>query len=177
MRGYKTETYFSSVNVNNRSEFRFGLSTICLRRRVSWHQLPPTKSVVAPVASDEECHGTSCLRRRVWSNETHQVTQDFLSTSWHVDSLQKPTLLPSPGFTSWWEYYGLYFRHKPTELAHSFYSVLVSVSVFMALSTVFHSINFPDISPLSHSVLLVLFLPYWSFQLYISLWKSPSPPL
>ena len=49
------------------------------------------------------------------------------------------------------------------------YSVLVSVSVFMALSTVFHFINPPDSSPLSHSVLSVLFLPYWSFQLYISL--------
>ena len=55
-----------------------------------------------------------------------------------------------------------------------FYSVLVSVSVFKAFSTVFHSINSPDNSPLSHSVLLVLFLPYWSFQLSISLGKSPS---
>ena len=55
-----------------------------------------------------------------------------------------------------------------------FYSVLVSVSVFTALSTVFHSINSPDNSPLSHSVLPVLFLPNWSFQLHISLWKSPS---
>ena len=36
-----------------------------------------------------------------------------------------------------------------------FYSVLLSVSVFMALSTVFHSINSPDNSPLSHSALLV----------------------
>ena len=50
-----------------------------------------------------------------------------------------------------------------------FYSVLVSVSVFMALSTVFHSINSPNNSLLSHSVLPVLSLPYWSFQLYISL--------
>ena len=40
------------------------------------------------------------------------------------------------------------------------YSVHVSVSVFMALSTVFHSINSPDNSQLSHSVLPVLFLPY-----------------
>ena len=38
-----------------------------------------------------------------------------------------------------------------------FHSVLVSISVFIALSTVFHSINYPDNSPLSHSVLLVLF--------------------
>ena len=54
-----------------------------------------------------------------------------------------------------------------------FYSVLVSVSVLMALSTVFHSINSPDNSPFSHSVLPVLFLLYWSFQLHISLGKSP----
>ena len=48
------------------------------------------------------------------------------------------------------------------------------MSVFMALSTVFLSINSPNNSPLSHSVLPALFLPYWSFQVYISLWKSPS---
>ena len=44
-----------------------------------------------------------------------------------------------------------------------FYSVLVSVSVFMALSTVFHSIISPDNSPFSHSILPVLSPPYWSF--------------
>ena len=49
-------------------------------------------------------------------------------------------------------------------LANSFYSVLVSISVFMALSTVFHSINPPDMSLLSHSFLPVLFLLYRSFQ-------------
>ena len=49
------------------------------------------------------------------------------------------------------------------------YSVLVSISVFMALSTVSHSINSSDNFPFSHSVLPVLSLPYWSFQLYISL--------
>ena len=52
--------------------------------------------------------------------------------------------------------------------------VLVSVSVFMALSTVFHSINSPYDSLLSHSVLVVLFLPYWAFQLFISLSLSPD---
>ena len=56
-----------------------------------------------------------------------------------------------------------------------FYSVLESISVFMALSTVFHSINSHDNSLFSHSVLVVLALPYWSFQsLFISLGKSPS---
>ena len=59
-------------------------------------------------------------------------------------------------------------------LPNPFYSVLVSISVFMALSTVFHSINPPDNSPLLHSFLPVLILPDWSFQQYVSLWKSPS---
>ena len=49
-----------------------------------------------------------------------------------------------------------------------FHSVLVSISLFMALSTVFQSINSADNCPLFHSVLPVLILPYWSFQLYIS---------
>ena len=40
-----------------------------------------------------------------------------------------------------------------------FYSVLMSISVFMALSTVFHSMNSPDNSLFSHSVLPVLPLP------------------
>ena len=55
-------------------------------------------------------------------------------------------------------------------------SVLVSVSVFMALSTVFHSINSPDNSSFSHSALVGLALPCWSFQLYISLYESLSHP-
>ena len=54
-------------------------------------------------------------------------------------------------------------------LPTAFDSVLVSISFFVALSTVFHSIKSPDNSSLSHSVLPVLFLPYGSFQLYISL--------
>ena len=43
----------------------------------------------------------------------------------------------------------VYVRHKPAGIAHSFLfcSVLVSISVFMALSTLFHSINSPDNSP------------------------------
>ena len=57
-----------------------------------------------------------------------------------------------------------------------FYSVLVSISVPMALSTVFHSINSPDNSPFSHSVLPVLSLSYWSFQLYMSLYESFLQP-
>ena len=61
------------------------------------------------------------------------------------------------------------FDINQLSLPTPFYSVLASVSVFMALSTLFHSINSSDNSLLSDSVLLVLFLPYCSFQLHISL--------
>ena len=56
---------------------------------------------------------------------------------------------------SWWGCYSLCHRLKPTKLPTPLYSVLVLVSVFMALSTLFHSITSPDNSSLSHSVLLV----------------------
>ena len=52
------------------------------------------------------------------------------------------------------------------------YSVLVPVSTFIAFSIAFHSVNSPNNSPLSLPVLAVLFLPYWSFQLFISLKKK-----
>ena len=61
------------------------------------------------------------------------------------------------------------FGLNQPSLPTPFYYVLVSVPVLMALSTVFHSINSPTNLPLSYSVFPVLFLPYWSFQLYISL--------
>ena len=61
------------------------------------------------------------------------------------------------------------FNIGQPSLPTPFYSVHVSVSVFLALSTIFHFINSPDDSPLSRSVLPVSFLPHWSFQLYISL--------
>ena len=68
---------------------------------------------------------------------------------------------------------------KPTELAHAFFYFIFLFcscvfSVFVALSTVFHSIDSPDNSPFSHFVLPSLPLLYWSFQLYVSLWKSLS---
>ena len=83
-------------------------------------------------------------------------------------------LVPRGLTFTWWECRGLCQRHNVKDINQpSFpapvYSVLVFISVFMALSTVFHSINSSDNSPLSHSVLPVLILPYWSFQLYICL--------
>ena len=63
-----------------------------------------------------------------------------------------------------------------SSLPTPFYSVLMSISVFMALSNVFHSINSLHESSLSHSILPVLSLPYGSFQLYISLYESLLQP-
>ena len=51
---------------------------------------------------------------------------------------------------------GVYaFDVNQPSLPTPFYSVLVSISVFMALSTVFYSINSPNKSPFSHSGLPV----------------------
>ena len=75
-----------------------------------------------------------------------------LSLSLSPLSLSRPRGLT---FT-WWGRYGSCLRHEPTELAHSFCFVPVSISVFIALSTVFHSLNSPDNFLLSHSVLPVL---------------------
>ena len=63
------------------------------------------------------------------------------------------------------------FEINQPSLPTPFYSILVSVSVFMVLSTVFHSINSPDNSLLSHSFLLVLFCLTGPFN-YLSLYKS-----
>ena len=51
------------------------------------------------------------------------------------------------------------FDPNQPSLPTPFYTVRVSPSVFMALSTVFHSINSPDNPPHAHSVHLILFLP------------------
>ena len=58
---------------------------------------------------------------------------------------------------------------NPPNLPAPLFPVLASISVFVALSTVFHSINSSVNSPFSDSVPPVLSLPYWSFQLYVYL--------
>ena len=58
-----------------------------------------------------------------------------------------------------------------------FYSVLVSVSVFMALSTVFHSINSPENFPLSDSVLPVLSALLVLSTIYFFMRVSFSPDI
>ena len=88
--------------------------------------------------------------------------------------MQDPNTRPRGLTFTWWGCYGLCRRQKSTKLAHSLLFCSCVCFCLYGPSTVFHSINSLDNSPLSYSVLLVLFLPYWSFQLYISLSKSPS---
>ena len=55
-----------------------------------------------------------------------------------------PQLDVSRGLTfTWWGCYGLCLWHNQASLPTPFYSFLVSISVFMSLSTVFHSISSP----------------------------------
>ena len=55
------------------------------------------------------------------------------------------------------------------------YSVLVSDSFFMALSTLFYSINSPHNSPLSYSVVLVVFvLSTIFFFFFMKIFLSPG---
>ena len=82
------------------------------------------------------CHREGMLRTSNFSSD--QTLTSVVGMLWFMSDLNQSSL-PAP-----------------------FYSVLVSTSVFMALSTVFHSINSLDNSPLSHAVLLGLVLPYWS---------------
>ena len=77
---------------------------------------------------------------------------------------------------SWRRCNGLCLRYKPTELAHFFfYSVLVSVSAVMAISTVFHS-------KILQTILRFLILFFWSYLCligpfnYISLCESLRQP-
>ena len=62
----------------------------------------------------------------------------------HLSSLAAPVDSPSPGGEVTVDVHDINQSNLPTP----FYSVLVSVSDFMALSTVFHSINSPDNSSL-----------------------------
>ena len=116
-----------------------------------------------------------CLKQEAFRKCLVRVRLGISNLNVHKNRYARGDVLPDNAFVpwfsfTWWGCCGLCFWHEPTELSHSF----LSMSVFMAPSTVFHSVKSPDNSPLSHYVLPVLLLPYRSFQLYISLQKSPS---
>ena len=68
------------------------------------------------------------------------------------------------------------FDINQPSLATSLYSVLVSISVFIALSTIFHFINSPDNSPLSHcsSSLISALMVRSAIYLFIKVSFSPD---
>ena len=146
----------------------------------------PSHPYPSPIDPTWLCSTLPTLLFRTHLSIQRSISPSFF-TPYPAQSFYNPipfhTLHPLPfpysvcprGLTfTWWGCCGLCYWHKPAELATRLYSVLVSISVFMALSTVFHSMNSPDNSPLSHTVLPVSFLPCWSFQLYISFRKSFS---
>ena len=106
----------------------------------------------------------------VFSAETLSLAWEIFLYSW-IMKIQSPYGLT---FT-WWGCYGLCLWHKPTELPHSFlFCSCVCFCLYVPFNCI-SSINSPDNFLLSHSVLLVLFLPYWSFQLYLFVKVSLSP--
>ena len=75
---------------------------------------------------------------------------------------------------TWWVCCSLFFdRNQPST---TFYSVLVSISVFIALSTIFHFINSPDNSPLSHcsSSLISALMVLSAIYLFMKVSFSPE---
>ena len=85
--------------------------------------------------------------------------------------LRVPVGSPSRG----WDVAVYVFNINQPSLPTPFYSPLVCISVFIALSAVFHSINSPDISLRSHSVLPVYFCLIGPFN-YLSLYESLRQP-
>ena len=92
------------------------------------------------------------------------MTKMMICSSTSGTSIQVPADLPLCGGDV-----AVYvFDINQPSLPTPFYSGLVSLSVLIALSTVFLYMTSPDNSPLSHSVLPVLYLPHRPFQRYIS---------
>ena len=100
-----------------------------------------------------------------FQEKTCDVFLYLLTPSSHTPSFGPPRCITTTVFCvpAWWPSRGgdvtVYVRdiNQPSLPAPFVLFLFLSVSVCMALSTVFRSINSPDNSPLSHSVLLVLF--------------------
>ena len=118
-------------------------------------------------------YARTCTQTRTQTRRTQMSVELIICMDWSVIRVLSLSVclyaclsLVAAGSPSRGGDVGFYvFDINQPSLPTAFYSVLVSISVFMALSTVFYSMNSPDNSPLSHSVLPVLFLPHWSFQL------------
>ena len=131
--------------------WQFAQPFLCFRTRLQGHQ-------EANDISEEQ---------RTWTRFIPPHLHIRLSTLWLYIFTQRSDV---PAGSPWrgGDVAVYVFDINQLSLSTPFYSVFVSISVSMALSTVFHSINSPYNSLLSQTVLPVLCLPHWSFQLYIS---------
>ena len=131
-------------------------------------------SLIRPSLSDKGKTGLlpcAAIFPRAVHTKARQVTRSLLKCCLSRNEKSSSSCLGSlRGLTfTWWGCYGSCLRHKPTELAHSFYSVLASVSAFYGP---FNCISFHKFSRQLSAFSLCssgLTLPHWSFQLYISL--------
>ena len=108
-----------------------------------------------PSIETQEINICVCVCAYIVSKRAHGKHFKYTRVQSNVIKYMSPTGLPSRGGDV-----VVYVKdiHQPI-LPIPFYSVLVPISVGMALSTVFHSINFPNNFLLSRSVLPVLILP------------------
>ena len=101
-------------------------------------------SHVAPLVNSNRVSQFFLPNQRICCMFVQSINQEFHHVLWKSCAIS-----PSHGGDV-----TVYVWNKQTELAHPFfYSVLVSISVFMALSTVFCFINSLSNSPFSHSYL------------------------
>ena len=134
----------------------------------------PTKTTNQPTNQPNKQANKQQQRKN--TTKTHKTTTTTKTTTNKKDFplLCVPADSPSRG----WDVTVYVSDMNQPSLPTPFYFVLVSISVFRALSTVFYSINSPHNSPLSLSVLSVLSLPYLSFQpLYLFMKISFSPDI
>ena len=165
--------------MDNQSRYSSDLHSWSVRpscRKPGNTSLPNPQALVSGILRPEGCRKPSqysSSRRKNAGNLCGSDSAAAVYVVWFFLFLS-PLVLT---FT-WWGCYSLRLWHKPTELANSFlFCFCVCFCLLMALSTVFHSINSPNNSPFSHSVLVVLALPYWSFQLCLFMKVSFSPDI
>ena len=91
------------------------------------------------------------------NSSNHKDKRESALTKRVTSMLRPPRAQPSLGGDVTVYVFDINQPNLPTPFFF-FFSVLMSVTVFMTISTVFHSINSLDNSPLSHSVLPVLVL-------------------
>ena len=157
----KNNTYFYFTQKNNIGHFPITVLTRCFKL-----QLVLTSRAFTHCTSFDEW-SFSRTRTDIFPFWVSGVGIYFACVSLQ-DCLQGLTFM-------WWGHCSLCLWHKLTKLALSF---LFCSCVCFCLYEPYNCISFHKFSRQLCLFSLcspgLIFLPYWSFQLYISLWKSPS---